>query len=327
MVSISFPHLRRGALRDFLTIMERKGAYDPNRHTTTDQTYKFPTGSYIEFFSVDQPGKVRGPGRDILFINEANLITVDTFEQLNIRTRQTVFMDYNPADEFSWIYDRVIPNKSCEFIQSTYSDNPFLSVDQVRQIEALKDLDANFWQVYGLGERGTAQATIYHKFELYEDSPDLDYCFGLDFGFNHPNALVKVTYDDDRLFFEQKFYQSHTTAADLIETIIPIVTHKYVYCDGSRPEIIEEMRRAGINAYPADKTVKEGIDFIRSHRIFVHQESLDIQKEMRSYKWKQKPNGDVLDEPVKKFDDLMDAARYGAISYKQADIGVYMTFT
>lgn len=316
IVSVSFPHLRRGAIRDFIEIMEMMGLYDPNLHTTTDQTYRFPTGAYMEFFSVDQPTKVRGPGRDILFINEANLIKQDTFEQLNMRTVKTVFMDYNPADEFSWIYDRVVPLPECEFIKSTYLDNPFLPKDQIRQIEALRDIDDNFWKVYGLGERGTAQATIYHKFSLYDHTPEKDYCFGLDFGFNHPNALVKVTYDDNRLYFEQKFFQSHTTATDLIEAILPIVGYKYVYCDGSRPEIIEEMRRAGISAYAADKSVKEGIDFVRSNHIFVHRESLDLQKEMRSYKWKTRPNGDVLDEPVKAFDDLMDAARYGAISYK-----------
>lgn len=301
------------------------GIYNPELHTTTDQTYRFPNGSYIEFFSVDQPTKVRGPGRDILFINEANLINLETFEQLNIRTKRTVIIDYNPADEFSWIYDRVLPLVNCEFIQSTYKDNPFLPKDQVDQIEGLRDIDPNFWKVYGLGERGTAQATIYHKFELY-DHVDLDYCFGLDFGFNHPNALVKVSYREKELYFEQKFYASHTTAADLIKAIKPIVGYKYVYCDGARPEIIEEMRRAGLTAYAADKDVKKGIDFMRTNRLFVHRESVDIQKEMRSYKWKQRPNGDILDEPIKAFDDLMDACRYGAISYKNKTGGVNVSF-
>jgi len=318
VVSISFPHLRRGAIRDFLTVMERMNIYDPNLHTTTDQTYRFPTGSYIEFFSVDQPGKVRGPGRDILFVNEANLISLDTFEQLNIRTRQTVFLDYNPADEFSWIYDRVIPNSGCEFIKSTYADNPFLPPDQRKTIEALKDLDLDFWRVYGLGERGTQKDTIYSKFELYDDvDPYLEYHFGLDFGFTHPNALVRVTQDDANLYFKQELYEPGMTAVDLAERIKPIVGQKYVYCDHARPDVIEELLRAGINAFPADKAVKEGIDFIRSHHIFVHRESTDFQKEMRSYKWKRKPTGESLDEPVKAFDDLMDAGRYGAMGFKE----------
>lgn len=316
VVSISFPHLRRGAIRDFLQIMESFGIYDPNRHTTTDQTYKFPNGSYIEFFSVDQPGKVRGPGRDILFVNEANLISWEVFGQLNIRTKQTVFIDYNPADEFSWIYDKIIPDKGTEFIQSTYMDNPFLPRDQKAQIEGLKNADPDLWRVYGLGERGVTRDTIYGKFELFETFPDIEYHFGLDFGFTHPNALVKVGEIETDLYFEQCLYEPGLTGVDLAARIKPIVGNKYVYCDSARPEIIEELRRAGISAYEADKSVKEGIDFLRSHRIFVHRDSIDFQKEMRSYKWKRKPSGEVLDEPVKAFDDLLDAARYGGMGFK-----------
>jgi len=322
--SISLPHLKKGAMRDWRELMEAKGGYNPNFHNMTDQLYKYPLGSYIEFFSVDDAKRVRGPGRDVLHINEANLLNLETYRQLSIRTRKTVILDYNPADEFSWIYDEVIPRKDCKFIQTTYKDNPFISKEQRAEIEQLKDIDPNFWKVYGLGERGTAQETIYHKFELYEQAPEEDHCYGLDFGFNHPNALVKVTYHDGKLYMEQKFFQSHTTATDLIEAIAPIVGQKYVYCDGSRPEIIEEMRRAGLSAYSADKSVKEGIDFIRSNRIFVHKESTDLQKEMRSYKWKKRPNGQTIDEPVKAFDDLMDAMRYGAISYKNEQVGTYM---
>jgi phage terminase large subunit len=296
--------------------MDSFGIYDPNRHTTTDQTYKFPNGSYIEFFSVDQPGKVRGPGRDILFVNEANLISWEVFGQLNIRTKKAVFIDYNPADEFSWIYDKILPDAECEFIQSTYLDNPFLPKNQKAQIEGLKTADPDLWRVYGLGERGVTRDTIYGKFELFEDFPDIEYHFGLDFGFTHPNALVKVGEQETDLYFEQMLYEPGLTGIDLAERIKPIVGNKYVYCDSARPEIIEELRRAGISAYEADKSVKEGIDFLRSHRIFVHRESLDLQKEMRSYKWKRKPSGEVLDEPVKAFDDLLDAARYGAMGFK-----------
>ncbi len=315
LVSISFPHLRRGAIRDFLEIMDNSGLYDPNKHTVTDQTYTFKNGSYIEFFSADDSGKVRGPGRDILFINEANLFNEETFRQLNIRTRKVVFMDYNPADEFHWIYDSIINQPDCQFIKSTYLDNPFLPQEQIREIERLKDVDPNFWQVYGLGERGQAQQTIYGNFEYY-DHCHHDYCFGLDFGFNHPNALVKCHYYDGNLWLEQCFYKSHVTTPELIDAIKPIVGHKQVYCDYSRPEIIEELRRAGINAYEANKNVKEGITWMRTNKVHIHRNSVDLQKEWRQYKWKVKPSGEVLDEPVKAFDDLADASRYAAISYK-----------
>lgn len=323
--SISLPHLKKGAERDWRELMEAKGDYDPGKHNMTDHIYQYPLGSYIEFFSVDDSKRVRGPGRDILHINEGNLLSLDTWRQLSVRTKKLIIIDYNPADEFHWIYDEVLPRADCKFIQTTYKDNPFLSHEQEFEIERLRDIDPNFWKIYGLGERGTAEETIYGKFELY-DRCDLDYCFGLDFGFTHPNALTKVCRGEDSLYFEQMLYQKGLTAPDLISYILPIVGDKLVYCDGSRPEIIEEMCRAGINAYAADKSVKEGIDFIRSNRIFVHRESVDIQKEMRSYKWKKKPNGQTIDEPVKAFDDLMDAARYGAISFKEDAIGVRLSF-
>ena len=316
--SISLPHLKKGARRDWRELMESKGGYNPAQHNMTDQIYRYPTGGYIEFFSVDDAKRVRGPGRDVLYINEANLLSRETWRQLILRTKKTIIIDYNPADEFHWIYDDVIPRKDCKFIQSTYQDNPFLSKEQIREIEMLREIDPNFWRVYGLGERGTAEATIYKGFQIYSKEPYLqDWCFGLDFGFNHPNALVKVGIHEKSLYLEQKFYRSHTTTPELIQEIKPIVGRKSVFCDSARPEIIEELRRAGINSWPADKSVKEGIDFIRSHHVHVHQESVDLQKEFRSYKWKVKPNGQVLDEPVKLFDDLLDAARYGAMSYKK----------
>ena len=315
--SIAFPHLRKGVIRDFMEIMEKSNLYNPNNHSLTESLYRFQNGSYIEFFSVDNSLKVRGPGRDILFINEANLIQKETFEQLNMRTRKAVFIDYNPADESHWLYERILPLADCEFIQTTYKDNPFLPAVQIQQIESLKDADPNLWKVYGMGERGTTQNTIYHSFELYDDIQG-DFCYGLDFGFNHPNALVKVTRIENNLYAEQKLYQSHLTTSELIQKVKQIVGNSLVYCDTARPEIIQDLILNGVNAYPANKSVKEGIDFIRSHKIHIHRESIDLQKEMRSYKWKQKPTGEILDEPVKMFDDNVDSMRYAAISFKNA---------
>lgn len=313
--SISLPHLKKGAMRDWRELMDEKGEYSPSFHNMTDLLYQYPLGNYMEFFSVDDSKRVRGPGRDVLHINEANLLSLETWRQLVLRTKKLIIIDYNPADEFHWIYDEVLPRKDCKFIQTTYRDNPFITPEQRAEIESLEHIDENFWKVYGLGERGSSSNIIFHKFNLY-DSTDLDFHFGLDFGFNHPSALTKVHHGDDDLYLEQCFYKSHVTTPQLIDYIKPIVGHKYVYCDTSRPEVIEELRKAGINAWGANKNVKEGIDFIRSNRIFVHRGSIDLQKEMRSYKWKTKPSGEIIDEPVKAFDDLIDAARYGAMGFK-----------
>lgn len=313
-------------MRDWYSLMDTKGQYIPSQHNKTDQLYTYPLGGYLEFFSVEDSKRVRGPSRDILHINELNLVSLDTWRQLTLRTKKVVIGDYNPIDEFHWIYEEVLPRKDCKFIQTTYRDNPFLSVEQIREIELYESIDPNFWKVFGLGERGTAEATIYKHHQTFDGQPYSDYCFGLDFGFNHPNALVKVALNEKRLYLEQCFYKSHVTTPELIQAIKPIVERKYVYCDSSRPEIIAELKKAGINAREADKTVKEGIDFMRSNAIFVHKESVDLQKELRSYKWKTMPNGRIIDEPVKMFDDLVDAARYGAISYKVKKMATQVTF-
>lgn len=330
ITSVSLPHLKKGVIRDWRELMETKGDYDPGNHNMTDQLYAYPLGSYIEFFSVDDAKRVRGPGRDILFVNEANLLSLDTWRQLILRTKETIICDWNPADEFHWLYEEVLTRPDCKFIQSTYLDNPFLTKAQVNEIERLKDIDENFWKVYGLGERGSSTETIYPKFNLFYEWPEIDYCYGLDFGFVHPNALVKVGTEENRIHFEQFIYESNLSTPDLIARIKPIVGQKYVFCDSARPEIIHDLVRAGISAFPTEKyegSVKDGIDFIRSHHIFVHQESTDFQKEMRGYKWKKKPStGMVMDEPVKAFDDLMDAGRYGALSLKNKYTAPILSF-
>lgn len=319
--SVSFPHLRKGAMRDWRKIMEDFGLYQVNSHEKTSYLYQYPSGSYIEFFSVDNALKVRGPGRDILFINEANIIHQDTFRQLLLRTKKAVFIDFNPADEFHWIYDDVLTRPDCYFIQSTYRDNPFLHPSQRQEIESYKDQDENFWRVYGLGERGHSSNIIYNKWEVYDREINFEHVYGLDFGYNHPSALIKVSRDSamkqNDIYWEEKIYQSFLTTSDLITMVKPIVGKKKVLCDSARPEIIEELVRGGINAVSANKNVKEGIDFVKSHRIFVHRNSFNLQKELRSYKWKSDAQGRIMDEPVKLFDDGCDAGRYGTIDFKQ----------
>jgi len=235
-------------------------------------------------------------------------------------------MDYNPADESHWIYDRVLPLSDTAFIQTTFKDNPYLPEIQRKQIEDLRLTDDNLWKVYGLGERGTAQETIYSHWQLSDKPPEGDYAFGLDFGFRHPTALVRCHYQDGSLYFKQELYQPNLTSIEIATIIKPIVERKYVYCDHARPEIIHDLRRAGINAVEANKSVKEGIDWIRANKVFLDRESIDLQKEFRNYKWKTMPDGRILDEPVKAFDDAVDAARYVAISFKNKQSAPILTF-
>lgn len=316
-------------MRDWRTIMENSGLYDANQHIRTEQIYKYPNGSYIEFFSSDNNLKVRGPGRDILFFNEANLTDFDTFTQLMLRTRKTIFIDFNPADEFHWIYDNILTRPDCYFIKSTYLDNPFLPHEQVKEIENLKEVDENFWRIYGEGERGHSEGVIYTHWLPYSDNISGNVVYGLDFGYNNPTSLVRVTENDKNLYAKEEIYQSHLTNSDLIPMIKQIVKpHEPVYCDTAEPSRIEELKRAGIKAIPANKDVKLGIDFIKSRKLYINSQSVNILKEIKSYKYmdqgKRKTNEPEI--PLKLNDHAMDAMRYAAISLSKPKQTLHVSF-
>lgn len=306
--------------------MENTGLYDPNAHIRTEQVYNYPNGSYTEFFSSDNNLKVRGPGRDILFFNEANLTDFDTFTQLMLRTRKAIFIDFNPADEFHWIYDSILTRPDCYFIKSTYLDNPFLPDEQIKEIENLKNVDENFWRIYGEGERGHSEGVIYTHWNAYSSGVQGSICYGLDFGYNNPTALVRVLENDQNLYWNEAIYQSGLTTNDLIPMIKQIVKpHEPIYCDAAEPDRIEDLKRAGIKAISANKNVKEGIDFVKSRKLFVHSGSANLLKEIKSYKYATKQQG-ITDVPLKLNDHAMDAARYASISFKKPKSTFHTSF-
>ncbi len=307
-------------MRDWRTIMEATGLYDPNAHVRTEQVYNYPNGSYTEFFSSDNNLKVRGPGRDILFFNEANLTDFDTFTQLMLRTRKAIFIDFNPADEFHWIYDNILTRPDCYFIKSTYLDNPFLPDEQIREIENLKNVDENFWRIYGEGERGHSEGVIYTHWNSVSTQVDGQSVYGLDFGYNNPTALVKVTEKDQDLYWKEEIYQSGLTNSDLIPMLKQIIKpHEHLICDSAEPDRIEELRRAGFKATLANKNVKEGIDFVKSRKLYINSSSANLLKEIKSYKYmdKGKRLGNEPEVPLKVNDHAMDAGRYASLYFKK----------
>lgn len=316
-------------MRDWRKIMEDFKLYQPAAHMKTEQLYTYPTGSYTEFFSVDNTLKVRGPGRDILFINEANIIQYETFRQLLLRTKKCIFIDYNPADEFHWIYDKVLTRPDCYFIKSTYLDNPFLPQEQINEIESYREADPNFWRIYGEGERGHSEGVIYTHWQTAPQISGGNICYGLDFGYNNPTALVKVTEKDKNLYWEEEIYQSRLTNTDLIGMLKQIVKpHDPIYCDSAEPQRIEEIRRAGFKAIAANKDVKAGIDFVKSRKLFIDQGSVNLLKEIKSYKFKTKGQKvtNEPEEPLKLNDHAMDAARYASISFKKPKQSFHSSF-
>jgi phage terminase large subunit len=317
MVSHSLPHIKRGVYRDFKNILEQWNIWDEKDFRYTDFIYTFKNGSYIELFGLEDPDKAKGPARDILFVNEANLISKALFDQLLIRTTGQSFLDWNPADFISWVYE-VADNPKNKRIHSTYLNNiSNLSESQVRNIEQYKDLPDDFmWKVYGLGERGSAKEIIYTQWKQYDEAPDGDVFYGLDFGYVHPAALVKVTHHEGQNYFEEIVYQSGLTLSDLSRLIKEKLPERAtIYADAAEPKSIEELYRQGFNIKPAQKDVWAGIVKMKSYPINLHYNSKNLRREFMSYKWKKDKNDNVIEEPVKANDDLMDACRYAIFTH------------
>lgn len=321
----TFPALRATAMRDFFEILNKEEIYNPDLHNKSDATYQL-WGNMVEFISIDQPQKVRGRKRDVLFINEANEINLEDWRQLLLRTTGRVLIDYNPSDEFHWIYEEVIPREDAEFFRTTYKDNPFLPESVVMEIERFRTADENFWKVYGLGERGTAQSTIFTHWTEINQIPN-EYKLlniGLDFGYtNDPTAIVRVYTDGHGFAVDELCYATRLTNSDISKVLRDNQVNRsdVVICDSAEPKSIDEIHAHGFNTHGARKgkdSVKNGIQFLHSRPLLITARSVNLIRELRNYKWKEDKNGKQLNEPVDNFNHAIDAMRY-AITFNQTN--------
>ena len=313
----TFPALRATVLRDFIEILKEIGLYKQEMHNKSEHIYTFANGSMVEFFSVDDEQKIRGRKRDIAWCNEANELYFDDFTQLNMRTEDKLIFDYNPSDSASWLYE--LPAEESIKIKSTYKDNPFLPDSIKAQIEDLARTDESLYQIYALGEKAISKSNIYSQwtFVAHRPSKFVKYVYGLDFGYNHPTALMRVYYCDNDIYIEPVIYESYLTTTMLIEKLATLNIEQTVtiLADYSRPEIIQEMNIAGYDVQNANKVVKKGIDNLKSFGV-ICQDDKALRREYENYKWK-KIGDFITDEPVKLFDDAMDAIRYATTHIRQ----------
>lgn len=316
VVSETFPHLKRGAIRDFLAIMDEHKYFKPDSWNKTDFIYTFETGSRIEFFSADQPGKVRGPRRDILFINEANNITYDIYTQLEVRTKKIIWLDWNPINEFWW-YSEVASSQDVDFLTLTYKDNEGLDQSIVMAIEARRGNKA-WWKVYGEGQLGDVEGKIYRDWLLIDEIPHearLDKR-GLDFGYtNDPSALVDIYYYNGGYILDEQLYQRGLSNQQIAEVIKNLPNPGLlVKGDSAEPKSIDEMKLYGINILGATKgqdSVNQGIQFIQNQRISVTKRSINLIKEYRNYMWETDKDGRIINKPIGIWNHALDAVRYG----------------
>ena len=318
VVSESIPHIKRGALKDFIKIMRWIGNFNENNFNQSNLTYRFTKGSYIEFFSADQPDKLRGARRDILFINECNNVNFESFQQLNIRTKKFIYLDFNPTSEF-WVHKELKDEPDSDFLILTYKDNEALDNSIVQQIEKnrLKAETsaywANWWRVYGLGEIGMLEGVIFSNWKTIDTLPkDAKLIgIGLDFGYtNDPTAIIEVyNYNGTRILNELK-YQTGMLNSDIAKEL---PKHVPVYADSSEPKSIEEIKRYGITIKGVTKgkdSINYGIDVMQRQEYLVTSNSVNLIKELRAYCWDTDKAGTRLNKPIDTNNHAIDALRY-----------------
>ena len=318
VVSESLPHLKRGAIRDFFRILEE--SQDNNsRYNKTEHTYTFGDG-LIEFFGADEADKVRGPRRDILFINEGNNIPWETARGLDIRTRLFTFMDWNPVSEF-WAHEYWIGEPENGYIHSTYLDAiDVLPPEVVANIESNRDKDPNWWNIYGLGRLGKVEGLVYPYFGQVDTLPGGDIFYGLDFGYsNDPTALVKCVLFGDGLYCEELIYEAGLTNDAIAYRMAEMGVQKHhdeIFADSAEPKSIEEIYQHGFNIKPAPKgpgSVEYGHQKVRQYKQFWTKDSLNCIKEQRNYRYILDKNGKLTEKTTHTFSHGMDARRYGII--------------
>lgn len=318
VVAESIPHLRRGALKDFLKIMKETGRYFDERFNKSLLRYEFANGSVIEFFSADDSSKLRGARRDVLYINECNNVTFESYNELAIRTKKEVFLDFNPANEF-WVHTELKDEPDSDFLILTYKDNEALDNSIVQQIEKNRlkaetsSYWANWWRVYGLGEIGMLEGVIFSNWKIIDKLPAEAKLIGigLDFGYtNDPTAIIEVyNYNGTRILNELK-YQTGMLNSDIAKTLPKNVI---VYADSSEPKSIDEIKRYGITIKGVTKgkdSINYGIDVIQQQEYLVTSQSVNLIKELRAYCWDVDKHGTRLNKPINNNNHAIDAWRY-----------------
>lgn len=326
VISESMPHLRKGAMRDFENIMRTQGYWEEKRWNATNSVYTFPKNNIFEFFSADDSDKVRGPRRDVLFVNEVNNIGLETFTQLEIRTRKIIFLDWNPVSEFWW-YTDVAPFYHHDFLILTYKDNEALLQSEVEAFEVHKRNPnrVNWWKVYGEGQLGEAEGRVYKNWQVIDELPYEARLegYGVDFGYtNDPTAIVADYYYNGGHILHEITYTkqlSNRQITDILLNLPPAL----VLADSAEPKSIDEIKSYGVSIVGALKgrgSVLQGIQYVQDQRVSVTKQSVNLLKEYRNYLWLTDPkSGKHLNDPAPINDHCMDAIRY-ALSKNFVDI-------
>lgn len=331
VVAQSLPNLKSGALRDFDKLLKDLGLYDKFEINKTDKTYTYGS-NLIEFFSVDGESSRLGSRRTHLYINEMDGIKFDTYLELQGRTSDFTIGDFNPRRRF-WATEELKGDPSVDYLILNYKDNEYIPKQELEGImfykrkaeETNSPYWLNKWRVLGLGELGVVDGLIFEEgndWDVIENLPEEARYLGagLDFGFTHVTAIVKLyEYMDSTnrrsIIMKQSLFKAGLTApmiANHIKGDIELMS-SVITCDSARPEMISEIRLHGIPVTSHKKRdVMSGIDLMHSFPKFITADSEDMIQEFRSYSYAKNRSGENLGVPNKSADNdnSIDAARY-----------------
>ena len=321
IVSESIPHLKRGALRDFMKLLEDE--WETSRYNKTDFIYTFDNAK-VEFFSADDPSKLRGARRDILFLNEANNISYNAYRELDSRTRKATIADWNPVSEF-WAHEQgLLTAPENAYIHSTYLDAiGVLPPEVVENILAMGKRDPNWANVYIHGLLGKVEGLVYPFFEQVDELTEKGFEFyGLDFGYStDETALVRNFMRGNELYSRELIYETGLTNSDIANRMIQLGVRRradkntdLILADSAEPKSIEEIYRYGFNIKGAPKgpgSVEYGHQLVRGYKQYWTTDSLNGIKEQRNFRYIEDKNGKLTDKTTHRWSHLLDARRYG----------------
>lgn len=321
VVSESIPHLRRGALRDFLKIMKETGRFIDSHYNKSLLRYEFTNGSYIEFFSADSPDKLRGGRRQILYMNEINGMSYESYLQLAIRTSGDIYLDYNPSSKF-WVNNELIGKPDTDFIILTYKDNEGLPGEVIKMLESNREKakTSTYWEnwckVYLDGETGQIEGNVYNDYEIIDTIPEEARLLGmgLDFGYaSDPLALVALYKYNDTIIADEVIYQRGLLNSELASQMKQLGIKCEIYADSAEPKSIAEIKKYGFNIKPVEKgrdSINYGIQIIQQQKLYITKRSSNLIEELQKYMWKKNKDGGYEKEPIDSYNHALDSLRY-----------------
>ena len=324
VVTQTIPQIRRGALKDFVKIMKLTGRWVEARYNKSLLTYNFANGSYMEFFSADQEDRIRGPRRHILYINEANRLTFDTYHQLSTRTESDIYLCFNPSAEF-WAHTEVLNEANSELLVLTYKDNEALPANVLEDFDTAKIKAAqgsNYWtnyvKVFIEGQIGNLQGVVFEDWATVETIPSAARLegYGVDFGFSESAfAMVGVYTLDGAYYFKEIVYSTGLTNIQASEAIkrTDFDINAIIYADSAEPKSIYAMQLEGLNIAPCASKVDirpYAIGKLQSRTFYVDQDSHNLIDNLRRYVWATDKHGKSTGKPAKVHDHAIDGIIY-----------------